>query len=297
MSLNTLLIWALIAFLAVIDAVWMAVENVALQPAVLLPTFIPIIVTGFLAWFYTRIRRDPRIATLAHMIAISLAFTAVTMVLSYIMVGLKRPLVDSYLIDFDRSLGFDWPTMYGFVAAHPALHIVLKIIYLSLVPQMVLLLLIFNFHGQFGRAWELQWLFFLICLGCIVFSGLWPAAGAFGAFHIQMDEPYVQEFAALRDGTLKVIGNGGVQGVIQFPSLHTALAVLYIYMARGQRFLFPLLLILNILVIISTPAIGGHHFADLVGGALLAAVVIGLSRLLAARTNAQNKSADLSAGT
>lgn len=278
MSKNTFLIWMMVVLLALVDALWLAVESMSLAPTVILPTILPIIITGTLAWFYGCIRRDERIATLTHMIAVTLAFTAVTMILSYIMVGLKNPLIDSYLIEFDRSLGFDWPSIYASIKVQPALYIGLKLIYLSLVPQMILLLLLFNFNGQFERAWELQWLFFLICLGCILFSGIWPAAGAFSAFHTQLSEPYVKEFAALRAGTLTIIGKDGVQGVIQFPSLHTALAVLYIYSVRGCRYLFPLMLILNLLVIVATPVIGGHHFADLLGGATLAVTVILASR-------------------
>jgi hypothetical protein len=294
MSTNSFLIWAFVVLLTVIDALWLSLEGISVAPAALLPTLLPILGTGALTWFYSYVRPDPRIASLTHMIAVTLGFTAVTMVLSYLMVALKQPLVDSYLIDADRFLGLNWLAMYDEVAAHPAVHIALKIIYLTLVPQMILLQLILNFRHQFERAWELQWLFFLVCLGCILVSGLWPAAGAFGAFHVQADEPYVKEFAALRDGTLRVIGKGGVQGVIQFPSLHTALALLYIYIARGDRLLFPLLLILNLLVIAATPAIGGHHFADLWGGAALAGLVILTSKYL---RKTQNRSAGLTAGT
>lgn len=294
MSANTWLIWGLIGFLGLMDALGLRAEGLTLAPAALLPTLIPIGISALLAFIYTRIRPDKRIATMAHMIAIGFAFTAVTMVLSYLMVGLKQPLLDKQLIDLDRFLGFDWPAMYQAVAAHPGFHILLKLIYLSLVPQMIVLQLIFNFRSQFHRAWELQWLFIWVCLGCIFCSGLWPAAGAFSAFHLQLDEPYVREFAALRASTLKVIGDGGVQGVIQFPSLHTALAILYIYVARGQRFLFPFFLILNFLVILATPVIGGHHLSDVLGGAALALIVIGAARTFAKKP--QNKNADLSAG-
>lgn len=278
MSTNTIFVWALVGFLFLLDAIWLPAEDMALAPSVILPTLLPIIGTGILSYIYTYWRPDRRIATLTFMISVTFAFTAVTMVLSYIMVGLKQPLIDGYLIDIDHALSFDWPKIYNSVAAYPLVHMALKIIYLSLVPQMIILQLYFNFREQFERAWELQWLFFLICLGCILFSGLWPAAGAFGAFQTQLSEPYVQEFMKLRDGSLKLIGVGGVQGVIQFPSLHTALAILYIYMTRNDRKLFLIFFILNCLVIIATPAIGGHHFADLWGGAALALGLIFLCR-------------------
>ena len=269
----------MIAVLTALDGLGLGIQGMELAKDSLLPTMLPVLGTGILAFIYTRYRPDPRIASLCHMISASLAFTAVSMVLSYLSVTLKQPLIDPELISADRMTGFDWRQMYGAIASTPWLHKTLKLIYLSLVPQMIVLQVILNFKGQITRGWELQWLFFTICLGCILASALWPAAGAFGAFHIDNGEPYVREFASLRNGTLKIIGgHGGVQGVIQFPSLHTALAILYIYATRGIRILFPVFLILNLLVVLATPTIGGHHLSDVLAGAALALLVIGLSR-------------------
>ena len=68
-----------------------------------------------------------------------------------------------------------------------------------------------------------------------------------------------------------------MQGVVQFPSFHLAMAVLLIYAMRGIRYWFPIMLFFNILVILATPAIGGHHLTDLAGGALVTAFAIGIA--------------------
>ena len=88
------------------------------------------------------------------------------------------------------------------------------------------------------------------------------------------------EFLGLHEGTLKVIGQTPVQGVIQFPSFHTAMAILYTYAARGVPVLFPLLIVFNVLMIVSTMPIGGHYFADVLGGAAIALVTIGVVRCI-----------------
>ena len=78
----------------------------------------------------------------------------------------------------------------------------------------------------------------------------------------------------LHDGTVRVIGDRHVEGVIQFPSFHMALAILLTYVTRGMPVLFLLFLEINTLLFISTPAVGGHHFADLWGGIVLALMTI-----------------------
>ena len=225
----------------------------SLAPGSLWPTLIPTSIALIVAWIYTRLRRDPRIASLAHITAVGMVLAAVTSVLSYLAVTLNQPLIDPALVDADHKLGLDWPSMHTWVGSHKWLHTGLKLAYLGLMLQLAFLEIVLTFRGQVQRAWELLWLFAISCVGCLIISGLWPAEGAFAYFHVEMDQPYVHEFAALREGTLRMIGDTGVQGVIQFPSMHMGLAILYTYAARGIRYVFPTFAIINFLVILSTP--------------------------------------------
>ncbi len=278
MSWNTLLIWSLITLLIAISAVWLDAAGMSLAKGSLLPTLLPTGIALIVAWIYTRVRPDPRIATLAHITGVGMMLAAVTYVLSYLTVTTGQPLIDPQLVALDQATGLDWPTMYKWIAAHPWIYEGLKLAYLGLMLQLVLLEVILTFRGQVQRAWELLWLFTLSCIGCLIASAIWPAQGAFAYFHFEMSQPYVHDFMALRNGTLKVIGDPGVQGVIQFPSLHMGLVVLYTYGARGIRFIFPVFAFFNFIVILSTPGIGGHHFSDLWGGAALALASIWIVR-------------------
>lgn len=117
-------------------------------------------------------------------------------------------------------------------------HSILQVLfgaYASIIPQVILLLIYLNCRGRCGRGWELIWLFMVSVLTCVVFSAFWPAVGAFGHYNVETSREYVQVFKELYDGTTHVIGNHRVQGIVQFPSFHTALGILMIYVTRGLR--------------------------------------------------------------
>jgi len=277
-SLNTRMVWVMLALVGVADAIGLKAEGIRLMPHDFLTNIFTITILLAISVTYTYIRRSDRIAEMTHMGAVFLAFAAVSAIASYLVAELHRPLVDDYLAASDRALGLDWLACYKWVAARPLIKKALFAAYGSLIPQIIFLLLFLNFRGRCARCWEMIWLFMVSCLICIVFSGLWPAVGAFGFYHVEPDSNYVHVFTELHNGTLKVIGDKHVEGIIQFPSFHMALAILLIYVSRGMPILFLTLLELNILLFISTPPIGGHHFADLWGGVVLALMTILLVR-------------------
>ena len=277
-SLNTRLIWSLIAVFAVADAIGLKIAGIAVVPAVLWGITVRLMFLLVLALFYTYRRPDLRIATLAHSIAAILSSIVVMGIFSYLTVISGRPLIDAQLVAMDHALGLDWPTAYNWVVAHPLIYKGLFVIYCSLVPQLLVLVFVLNSSGRFERCWETLWLYMIASIMTLPFSALWPAAGAFGYFHIHNGEPYVNACLALRDGTFKTFGTGPILGVIQFPSLHAAATVILPYAARGLKYSFIFFLILNILMLASTPFIGGHHFSDLWGGIALAVVTIFIVR-------------------
>ena len=271
-------VWILITIIAAIDAIWIPMANMEISPQ---PLLILIAALSFLLLvnhIYKNHRPDPRLALLAETGAVMIAYTAAAGVLSYLMVTLRLPLLDEHLVAADRALGLDWPTLYAQAKNHPLSYFFLAIAYNSLIPQIILLLLVFSYRNQPNRSYELIWLFVITSLSCVLLSGPLPTAGAFAYFNTSINDPYVQSFLSLRDGSMKTINLQQVEGVVQFPSLHLALAVCCAYVARGTKFLFPALVALNIIVIIATPFIGGHHFADLWGGALLTAAAIFIIR-------------------
>ncbi len=270
---NTKIIWSFIGVLVVADIVLGSLQGLSIAPARFLQVLAGTVVMLGLSYLYTFHRKDPRIATLTHLGAVTLAFTTAAAVLSYITVIWGRPLIDRYLVQMDHAIGFDWITAYDWLKVHRALYIIFGIAYFSLIIQMLVLLVTLNFLRMMPRSWELMWLFIITSMVCIIISAFLPASGAYGYFQIG-DDPYVHAFSALRNGSLKVLGAEEMQGVVQFPSLHIALAIVFIYCARGVKILFPVLVVLNILLALGTPAFGGHHLTDMTCGAIVALLAI-----------------------
>ena len=272
-SLNTRVVWSLIAAFTLADVIGLMAEGMSVDPMAFAGIAARMAFLLGLSFVYTRYRPDVRIASLAHTMAAALSSIVAVGIFSYLTVIWSRPLVDEYLVAFDQALGFDWPATYNWVKERPLAYAGLTIAYCTILPQMIVLIFVLNFFGRIARCWEMLWLYLLACILTMPFSILWPAVGAYGYFHVQSTEPYVNIFMALRNGTFKTFGSDPILGVIQFPSLHAAAAIIFPYVVRGSRMFIPFLL-LNVLMLAATPFIGGHHFADVWGGIVLAGVTI-----------------------
>ena len=278
MPANARAIWSVIGLMTVADAIGLKVQGMSLVLHALIANVAAISIIMGISFIYSCVRRSPRIAEMTHMMAILLAYTCSGAIASYIAATVHRPLFDAQLAAADRALGLNWIACYRWVAAHPHIEALFLTAYASLIPQLLFVIMMLNFKGFCARGWEVIWLFVVSCTGCLILSAIWPAAGAFGYYHIEANRPYVQVFLGLHNGAIKIIGNQPIQGIIQFPSFHVALAILLTYAARGFPILFITFLEINILLFLSTPAIGGHHFADLWGGVALALASIWLVR-------------------
>jgi hypothetical protein len=59
-----------------------------------------------------------------------------------------------------------------------------------------------------------------------------------------------------------------MHGLVAFPSYHVGLSVIMMVAFRGVKRWFWPIVVLNTLVIMSTPIDGGHHLSDGLGGAV-----------------------------
>jgi len=228
---------------------------------------------------------DPRVVTFMRVESSTLAFMILNEILSYILVALHRPMVDDPLAAADRALGFNWLALYLWTTTHNFAHSVLIWDYTTFQVQMPLILSILCWRGQLVRAWELFWLFLLSCFGCLFALGIWPTIGPFGHFPVTFDTSCTQEFRAVYEGSLKVIGKTPLQGLIQFPSLHAAAAIIFTYAGRGIPILFPLLVVVNALMLVALLPIGGHYLVDMFGGVAIAvAAIVGARKIVTKET-------------
>lgn len=256
-----------------------------------------------LAWVYTYLRPNARIAAGASTAAFLVVFTMLLAISSYVGIALALPLWDGRFASLDGALGFDWTAHLRFVVDHPALETALEVAYHSSLVQVALVVVLLVASGRLHRLGQFTLLFAATATSVIAISTLMPALGAY-AWH----EPpsallaalsdgdagrwHLAHFRGLRDGTLRTVPLADVQGLISFPSFHTALALVCVWAVAPIRWTVAPMLLLNALLVAATLSIGGHYLVDVVGGALVAAVAISIVARGVEVTRADSSSAE-----
>jgi membrane-associated phospholipid phosphatase len=211
--------------------------------------------------------------------ALLLVFSNATAVLSYLVVSTNAPLIDSTLSAWDKSIGFEWWSLFSWMQRHLLLRHIFQVVYNSLLPQLVFVVIFLGFTGRIGTLVRFIEVIVLCSMITILISGLFPAAGAWKFYAVgpQVDTQIVSHFDPLRNGALRTIDLLNMQGLISIPSFHTVLALLIIHSMWRSALAFPFL-ILNVAMLISTPIEGGHYLVDLLAGAVLAVTTVAFSK-------------------
>jgi membrane-associated phospholipid phosphatase len=286
-------LWVGLAVLTVVDAVLMVAGG--FRPAGTAWLAITAVSAGAagLGYLYSSVRRDDRLAALAFAAAYLIAYTLAGATLSYVGTSLGLPLLDAQFARVDTALGLDWLATLEFVDSRPILGAVLRFSYASSMGQVVLALIVLAATRQFVRLADFLALFTVTSLITVMLSSLLPAVGAF----VFYDPPaalrdvvgvdagiwHIQHFAALRSGAMRTIDAAAIEGLVTFPSFHTALAVVTTWAFWRTRTLAYSAVALNALVIASTVPVGGHYFIDVfAGGAIAVAAILAINRQRAA---------------
>jgi membrane-associated phospholipid phosphatase len=237
-----------------------------------------------LGYFYSTIRPDARLATLGFAAAYLIPFTVLAAILSYVGTSLDRPLLDAQFARADVALGLDWMAVLSFSDGHPAVGTVLRVAYHSSMLQMVSVFIVLAGTRQLDRLAGFLTLFTATGIITVLASIVFPAAGAF-VFHNPPAELrdvvgqaagiwHLEHFEALRSGAMRTIRLNAVEGLITFPSFHTALAIITAWAFWRTSYLALPVLGISVLVIASTVPVGGHYFVDVLAGAAIAAACI-----------------------
>jgi membrane-associated phospholipid phosphatase len=201
------------------------------------------------------------------------------------------PYRDAALYAIDQALGLDRRAYLDFVNSRPLLVTIAEYSYLSLLPQFALVPMVLMVANQLPhlRQWMLAFALALIATSAI--SIFTPAMGAF--VYLLTPEVYaniastvyspVPTLEALRSGTLHSIHLDNLEGLIAFPSFHTAAALMFIWALRTVPYVRWPAIALNVALIAATPIGGAHYFIDLVAGAAVAFAALGVSHWLCRR--------------
>lgn len=248
------------------------------------------------AWS-ARARGWHRIATLIETWTVLALFCIVATLLSYGVATAALPLTDGLLATADTWLmpWTAWPDAMRGLQSHPLLMAGANACYASIGWQPSVLLLACVVAGRADRCWLylLAWMATLLMV--VAVTALMPAVGPY-AFH-GVDAaalpaghdpaPWVTPgiVAALREGSLRVVGFANLEGIVTFPSFHAGAAVLLGWGFWPIRLLRWPMATLNAAMLLAAVPIGGHYFVDLPAGAAVAVLGICLAtRWQAARS-------------
>ncbi|NLH82516.1 MAG: hypothetical protein GX458_16970 [Phyllobacteriaceae bacterium] len=282
--------------IAIVVAVWLTLVAVHPFSSITIDwaSFLPVVaisgaVVGIWA-VYARLRPDPRLAATAKAAFLVIVFSLATALLNYHGFDLHRPLVDGELAAIDRALGLDW---WGFVVAvksNAVVSTVFKLAYLSSLGQIAAVILIL---GAIGRVRRLERFVVAFMVGALISVAVWCVYPSFGAlphayaggmadapFDLAMDPAYARSLLAHHAGDVPTLRFDRLIGLIGCPSFHTVMAITTVWAVRDVRFVGPVALVLNLVVVAAVPADGGHHFVDAFAGIGVAVLAIAAARAL-----------------
>ncbi len=273
LSMKVAAVWALIAFCG-LDWMWAHYAGLTFTHwQVIVPVMMLLLALGF---FYSVSGRSRQLADMAQYAALLLAFLAAASIFTYITATLRLPLWDTEFASIDSALGFNWLACFHFVEAHRPLKMLLNIAYASMIPQVIVSIIYFSHIGRRDRNDEFWWCALVSLLITAIGSGILPAMGAWVTYGVPeiAQAVHLPHLLALRDGSISSFSLATLQGIVVLPLYHTVLAILLVYIYRGQRFWFPAVATINSLMLISIPTEGGHYLIDMLAGGAVAALSI-----------------------
>lgn len=219
--------------------------------------------------------------------------TAIAGPLSYVACALNWPLQDATLAALDRAMGFDTKPVILFINDNQVLAGVLDVGYAMIKWPLLAIPIVLAATSRFLRLQQFVAALAIALLITIALSIAVPAIGVYQTLGLASgDVPNVnilaftlaqQDILAVRDGALRHLDLFSLAGIVTFPSFHAASAVLYAWAFAPVRVFGPVSLVLNILMIVSTPVIGGHYLIDVFAGIAVAIAAIAAAHWLFAR--------------
>ena len=287
------LLFAMSAAIVAIDATWLVAGRFSYDATNYGLLFLLMLPLAAASAFYGAVRRDEALSAVLACSAFLIVFPAGSALLSYLLVTISGPRIDTALAAADRAIGFYWPALMGFVSQYPTANLLLKLAYLSVMPQTVILIFALGFGGKTAELYRLS---LALALGAIITLTVWTMAPSFGAFSVYslpdavarklglvLGFDYGRDLVHMLKAGPGFISPKELRGIVGFPSYHTLQALVLMWYARGLKVWRWPAVALNAAVLAAVPVHGGHHIVDAFGGAAVTILSIVLSsRIVAA---------------
>lgn len=269
--------WLVMGCLAAIDAIWAWRAGFQFRGfRQLLPPLAGFLALGIICGHGARGRR---LRDLGHYAALWLAFAVVVNVASYLAATMRLPLCDGQLCALDNSMGFHWLRWFSFVRGSHVANLVLPRIYSSIILQAFASVVFFALIGSTERNRELFWIALVAAIATVAISGFAPALGPMTADAVPK---WTTTLMKIRAGTMHRATFSTMPGIIAFPSFHTVLAAVFVYVHRPPFKTFIPIAAVNALMLAATPFLGHHYLTDVVGGLAVTVVAIVAYRIATA---------------
>jgi len=281
--------WLAVFAVMVVDIVWLAgSERLSLSMPSLLRLAPATLLLAVLA-LYCR-ACDSALLCRMHVPVTGVLFIIVAFatlrVFDHLTASIPVPFVDDLLSRMDRAMGLDWLGYAEWVARYPTIIALFQLAYKGLTLVTLLVFAVLLFAVGAARAGEFARLVFWTGLATVIIGTAFPAKAAmdrFASAELRLvfgpdagvyPLPYL---AALRSHAAYVLDLNEMPGLVAMPSFHTICGLLIVYACRGHRYLWPTAVTYSIVMIASTPIMGGHYFVDLIAGALLTLAVVAIN--------------------
>lgn len=240
-------------------------------------------ISGLLLICYANYRRIGWLVAPSEVFLGCIAMAMPVVLSTYLAMRLNQPLVDHQLEAID-NLFFDWRTFITFVDGRPLLARILGLAYESFLFQLLVLPLALSLSGAPARAYRMAILFGIVCFASSIIAIWYPAIGTFPRYLSESDRlaninthfgyHFLNEFNAIRSDPNFLFTPDKLAGILTFPSVHAAVAMLCAWAAWGNKLLRLPFLALNILMMVSAVSHGSHYMIDVLAGVALALACI-----------------------
>ncbi|MDF1600134.1 phosphatase PAP2 family protein [Mesorhizobium sp. YIM 152430] len=279
----------IVAVLGVADGLLIFVKAQAIDWASYAPGILAAFVAMAVGLTYRALDRSEGIALGAVATGLFVLFTIAASILNYLLFPFAAPTIDAVLTRIDDIFGYHWPDFVAMVGTMPWLGSLLARVYLSSLPQLVLVIILLGFME---KPVALHRFLLTGMLGAALSISFWWLAPSFGPstmYDIPEDladridlvvrNDYGAELQRLAIEGSALITAKDTLGVIAFPSFHTVMALMAVWFTWSTPLRLPFLAV-NVLMMPAILAHGGHHLVDLAGGVVVFFMALGIARVL-----------------
>jgi membrane-associated phospholipid phosphatase len=242
----------------------------------------PILLSIWLLIGYTHRQKWPRFGLISATLANIGLFISLSAIGFAAIITTPFPLIDHYLVQWDQWFGFDVTAFMAWAYQYPLFIKVLNFSYFSWEYQVLLtpvLLAVLNKPREINQYMALAAICFIFWLLVYYFFPTLAPAGILHSPHF-LDVSYdiVTRFKEVHQSTPITVWSAG--GMVSFPSGHVMYALLVLIAWRKIKIIFYPLVILNMLLITATMALGFHYLVDVLASFVIVALAVPTVHLL-----------------